>query len=320
MIQSVSLTTSVDNVTANFGAGPLMFSHDNRTISFSNVGGKLLSDQKFVLIPEGELEASLSDSYVPLGVNTLQSKWWNINQKGVDVDIQLAFLGGCSSSAGRSIKERPDALVMKSLDMSGTERSVKKWIVPPLKAMKYSILPDYNAAKTNVLDNYVKGRQIWYLLCHGGNTRIGDEKFFQLELLNKEMVTALDLEPLDLDYRLVVMDACYSAQTSDISEEDSRERDTLLPHTARMADAFGAHAAYMGWSWWMTGGAPEWSGKFLSYLQYDSELGRARTVQEARDKFIEVMYHPKTCRAAKNMKVYGATDNIIDDRKGVNGQ
>jgi hypothetical protein len=78
----------------------------------------------------------------------------------------------------------------------------------------------------------------------------------------------------------------------------------------------------MGWSWEMgPNSAQTWSSEFVNNLKFDEDKGRGLTVEEAHARFlknhsissIKETYAP----AAKNMKIHGCVDNVIDTRKAV---
>jgi len=98
LVSEATLTTSVDCISR---------------ITFSAVDGSLLSDQKFILIPDRNLDATPPQGYVPLRVNTLESRWWDKEQKDVSLSVTLASearaLGATSekrTSKGDGVKER----------------------------------------------------------------------------------------------------------------------------------------------------------------------------------------------------------------------
>lgn len=74
----------------------------------------------------------------------------------------------------------------------------------------------------------------------------------------------------------------------------------------------------MGWSWTMGPNAAQvWSSEFLNNLKFDEDEGRGLTVAEAHQKFLNDNYYvsQKPAPAARNMKIYGSTDNIVETRK-----
>jgi len=73
-VTQVTISTSVDS-----------FSQ----ITFSVVGDSLLSDQKFILIPDGPLEVPPPQGYVAIRTDTRSGKWSEEEQKDVSVQMTL---------------------------------------------------------------------------------------------------------------------------------------------------------------------------------------------------------------------------------------
>jgi len=159
--------------------------------------------------------------------------------------------------------------------------------------------------------------------------------FRGLEFSDKSLLTAVELENLDLNYKLVMVDACCSAQTVPLNSvemihplemlkgdgaKNARETDELLQQCKDFADSFGPDCAYMGWSWEMGPNAAQiWSSEFVNNLKFDAIKRRGLTVLEAHQKFLNDNYYEsqKPARAARNMKIYGSTGNIVETRKAV---
>jgi len=74
LVSQVSISTPVDSID---------------TITFSKAKDSLLSDQKFILIPNGPLEAPIPSKYTPIRSDTLNSRWWDEEQKNVTVQVTL---------------------------------------------------------------------------------------------------------------------------------------------------------------------------------------------------------------------------------------
>ena len=57
--------------------------------------------------------------------------------------------------------------------------------------------------------------------------------------------------------------------------------------------------------------------RILNNLKFDEDEGRGLTVAEAHQKFLNDNYYvsQKPAPAARNMKIYGSTDNIVETRK-----
>ena len=127
------------------------------------------------------------------------------------------------------------------------------------------------------------------------------------------ILAATDIQNLDLKYKLVIADACFSAATSISQIEESRQNDTLTAEAQSFAETFGPDAAYIGWGWKMDNivQVQDWSSKFVNNLKYTTDLGRGRTVQEAYDKF---RTENEGKQDSKLMKLYRNGGNIIDPR------
>ena len=321
LVEEVSIVTSVDST---------------NQITFTYVNGNLLSDQKFILIPDGNLVALPSQDYIPIRINTLESKWWDEEQKDVTASMTLA--SGTRSpnvTLENSVKSQNGAVVLESLPSyenwgtSTYRRFVKPWLGKgPFQQMGYTVTPDLRASVANTLNHHIKDKQIWYSLSHGAvehHTLLteGEDKgkfvgpFQGLEFLNNTYITADDLKPLNLDYRLVLADACFSAQTVWTSMEEAAASNELSKSAAAFADSFGPNAAYVGWAWIMT---PSVSQKYMAELAqnllYDKSLGRGRTVAEAHQKLLaDYANDSKALDTLSLMKLHGATNNVIDLRR-----
>jgi len=320
LLASVSLTTSVDSVTGTYGAGPSPLSFGDRTVTFSASGDGLLSDQAFILIPDRELDADPPAGYTPLRIDDTASRWQDAAAHGVGVEVSLHAM---ASPARKSRKERPGAVVLQSLDWMtqvGQGLDPENRIRQPLLEMGYAAVRDYKASVSKTLADYIKGKQVWYSMSHGGTEDRTPHTAFNGLVFRDGPIRASDLDPLDLNYKLVIADGCCSAQTVLTSERDSWNVDTLLPSCQAFADAWGEDSAYMGWSWTMGPRAAQiWSSEFLNNLKFDADEGRGLTVAEAHQKFLETHAddaNPNTyAPASKNMKIHGCVGNVIDTRK-----
>ncbi len=124
-----------------------------------------------------------------------------------------------------------------------------------------------------------------------------------------------DLTPLKLDYRLVMVDGCCSAQTTSDNLDGAYDCNTLSPTVEEFAGSFGPKVAYMGWAWTMNAGrAQSLTGQFLQLLRYDKSIEAARTVRQARLQLLEDKYveERQNNQEAKLMKIYGEIENKID--------
>jgi hypothetical protein len=299
----------------------IILSTDNDSLSqitFSQSGGGLLSDGKFLLVPPGTLEVPIPEDYVPLHIDPSESCWWDEEDQGVRVEVCIyPFIGGCTRV--KTLKEKVGALVLESLNWEAKfwqGIDTKGRIATPLEKMQYAVYADYHASATNVLAKHVKGKQVWYSLSHGG-LEYGrpDSQFMGLVFLNDESIMSGDLTPLNLDYRLVMVDGCCSAQTTSDNLDGAYACDTLAQTVEEFANSFGSKVAYTGWAWAMNAGrAQNLTGQFVQFLKFDKIISRARTVREARLRLIDATYDPDRgiAQEAKLMKVYGSLDNVID--------
>jgi len=320
LVTQVSITTSVDST---------------NKITFSAVKGSLVSDQKFILIPDGPLEAAPPAGYVPIrsDVETPGTRTLAANIVAANVTLK----GG---EQLEKEKERvKDAIVWRSLKGSGNEKK----IVALLESMKYNVEISDNATKQWVLDR-IKKKEIWYSMCHAGavplnpKDRYGLVKFEGLALAKKgEIIRQSDIAGLELDYKLVIVDACCSAmlehtrldsfevnnyvdivrtiagmpdQVSFEKKRDARQYSELVPECQAFANAFGKKVAYMGWAWTMNPiVAQPWTSEFLDNLK------DGYTVQEAYDDFLSAHGATNPTFSDKNqrmMKIYGKKGNVID--------
>jgi hypothetical protein len=269
------------------------------------------------LVPPETLETSVPEGYAPLRINLSESSREEEDQ-GVRMGAGIyPFIAGCTRV--KTVKEKQGAIVLESLSFD-----TKFWqgidtkgrIATPLEAMQYAVYADYHASATNVISKHVKGKQIWYSLSHGG-LEYGrpDSQFMGLVFLNDESIMSGNLTPLNLDYRLVMVDGCCSAQTTSDNLDGAYDCNTLSQTVEEFADSFGPKVAYMGWAWTMNAGrAQSLTGQFLQRLRYDQEIERARTVRQARLQLIEDTYvdERQSNQEAKLMKIYGEIENVID--------
>jgi len=308
LIEGVSITTSLDSTDQ---------------ITFSSVNGSLLSDQKFIIIPDGNLIPLPSQDYVPIRSDVETPGTVTTPSSSV---VATLFLAGCSPVKKEEIPEI-GALVLESLPSyenwgTSTYRRFVKPLLPfskgPFQEMGYTVTPELNASTSATLEDYIKGKQVWYSLSHGRTTdNTPKEAFIGLEFKDGELITAAKLLPLRLDYRLVLADACCSAQTSLDFIEDARDKDELLNHAKSFANSFGPNVAYVGWAWEMNPGvAQKWTKKLVEKLKYDKTLKRGRTVAEAYQALLsEQKVDSPEYLTLKLMKLHGATNNVIDLRK-----
>ena len=302
LVEEVSIVTSVDST---------------NQITFTYVNGDLLSDQKFILIPDGPLAAPPPAGYVPIRLDVTSPRTRSTSPLNVAAFLTLK---GCSPMRNDKLGEK-DAIVWRSLgwpDNSGVNEDKK--IVTQLKAMKYNVELRTTATRQWVLDN-IKKKSVWYSMCHGHpELQLGSLTkivFAGLKFEGGAILRQSDIEGLGLDYKLVIVDACCSAMTVPLDEFEVRLGDTapatpkrkdaqnankLLDECAAFASAFGSNAAYVGWAWTMRAKtAQNLTSEFLNNLK------GGKTVQEAYDQFL---LGPDDDR--KLMKIHGAINNVID--------
>jgi hypothetical protein len=244
VISGVSVTTSVDSVSQ---------------IAFTASGGDLLSDQKFILIPDGELEADPPEGYTPLRVDTLQSRWWDEGQRDVGCSLTLAMAS--APKVDKAAKSQNGALVLESLELNPLIHGflsidTKGRIAAPLKSMGYDTSAANYKATVSYALAHAPAKQVWYSLSHGGTEYGVSESASPFNGLNflDGTITKDDLIPLEIDYRLVLVDGCNSAQTTADNIETARNSNTFNESVMEFADAFGFNSAYAGWAWWMSPG------------------------------------------------------------------
>ena len=312
LVTEVSITTSVDST---------------NNLTFSVVKGALLSDQKFILIPDGTLDAPPPKDYV-----SIRSDVTTPGTRSMAANIVVAdatFKGGAKEKK-EEFREK-GALVLESYELDvvsrfyqGIIRTQWRFDESPtgkgyFRKMGYAITPDYKAS-LDTLTKHAKKNQVWYSLSHGqtdDNTAKGT--FEGLLFLNEELITAANLKPLNLDYRLVLMDACSSAQTVTTDIHAAASNNALSPACAEFAESFGPNVAYVGWAWTVNPGTSQkYMAELAANLLYDKTLNRGRTVAEAHQKLLSdyAKAKPDVKLTLSLMKLHGATNNIIDERKG----
>jgi hypothetical protein len=299
ILASFSMQTSVDST---------------NHIAFSSAGSGLISDQKYILVPASADPAQLPSGYQALHIDDTTLNWASGASPDLVANIQLVAMA--SPLPVKSTKAQPGAVVLQSLDFDtsfGQTLDPENFIRKPLLAMGYSVTRDYDATKAKTLSTYIKGKQVWYSMSHGAKETYGwdDVPIFHNLGFTDGQIAATNIQPLNLKYRLVIADACFSAQTSSLSKQDAKQRNDLSDFAKELAEAFGPDSAYMGWGWSLNPAAAQaLSSKFVNNLKFDATLGRARTVQEAYDKFQSV--YGTTDVNAQLMKIYRNTSNVID--------
>jgi len=198
--------------------------------------------------------------------------------------------------------------------------------------MGYTVTFKPNATVEEMLTE-APGKQIGYLLSHGvyptmpGTHILQDVPagWFQGLKFIDGFITTTKLFPLKLDYRLVLVDACCSAQTvlpdgtRPTTAEDAASSTTPYSNSQAFANMFGSNAAYVGWAWTVS---PENSQPLMAELAqnliFDKKLGRARTVTQAYAKLIDDnVKAPKSKKTDLSvMKLWGQTNHTIDLREG----
>ena len=322
LVSQVTITTSVDST---------------NKITFSVVNGHLLSEQKFILIPDGDLEAPPPVGYVPIrsDVETPGTR----SMAADVVEVEASFTGGTSEKKQQTRVK--DALVWRSLGWNPFDLFYDvEHISVPLETMKYNVEKNSNATKQWVLDR-IKKKEIWYSLCHAKPAleTTTEIKFDGLQFRGGDVLRLSDIAGLGLDYKLVMVDACCSAMTERLGVLDinfavnvttavnlvfdpvraeklknARSTDALVNECKTFANAFGPNAVYMGWAWTMNPTvAQDWTSEFLNNLK-----GGA-TVQQAYTKFrsdngADYLASEKNQRLMKIYAPPGSTalDNVID--------
>jgi hypothetical protein len=192
----------------------------------------------------------------------------------------------------------------------------EKKIKTKLEQMIKPVYADFNAKKQDTLTKYILGKQIWYSMSHGANSegglvtsRTNPGEFRGLSFLDGQ-INPDDISNLGLNYQLVMVDACCSAQTDVATEQQAREKETVIGDAKRLADAFGPKAAYVGWGWTTAPGkAQNYTSEFVQALRKTPGMQTGRTVLEARD-FVRGQ-HANDAQS-QLMKVAGETGTIID--------
>jgi hypothetical protein len=123
LVSQVLIATSVDSVDQ---------------ITFSDSGGSLVSVQKFILMPDGELEADPPEGYTPLRIDDTAIRWQDAGTPDVSAQVLLAM---ASAPAAAEEKAKPGAAVLQSLDWIrefGQGLAPENRIRKPLLAMGYA--------------------------------------------------------------------------------------------------------------------------------------------------------------------------------------
>ncbi|MDD2598160.1 MAG: hypothetical protein PHO37_02885 [Kiritimatiellae bacterium] len=298
---------------------PLLISttvYECRSTTFSAISNSLISDQKFIIVPDDITSQDVPSGYEVININAVELDWTDATSE----DLTLAFeqyamlnVAGCSKNK----KVQPDAVVLQSLPWQhrvGLGLDPENRIRKPYIEMGYSAIRDYHASVSDTLNKYIKGKQLWYSMSHGALTDGTPYSVFQGLKFKDGGITKNQLDNLNLNYRLVVADGCCSAHASLDSVEAARTSSTLTKAAQAFADSFGPDVAYMGWGWTMTPNAAQlWSSEFINNLKYMSGIKRGRTVDEAHAEF---MGDHTQAADAKLMKVYGNIDAVIEKRGG----
>lgn len=205
------------------------------------------------------------------------------------------------------------AIVLQSIDLGPGSRitfgiNTAGRIAEPLEELGYTVYIDKKATTPQTLSEYAKGKQIWYSLSHGTTqdgspyTNFGGINFYDSK--KEGTITAARLVPLQLNYTLVIVDGCASAQTNKSSPAEAIQSNTLTGSAAAFANAFGPNVAYLGWGWETNPASQKLTGKFVTRLK-----GK-RTVGSAHDAYLsaETEEYP----GAPLLKLYGKRENKVD--------
>jgi len=299
---------------------PLLISttvYECRSTTFSAISNSLISDQKFIIVPDDITSQDVPSGYEVININAVELDWTDATSEDLTLSFeQYAMLNvaGCSKNK----KVQPDAVVLQSLPWQhrvGLGLDPENRIRKPYIEMGYSAIRDYHASVSDTLNKYIKGKQLWYSMSHGALTDSTPYSVFQGLKFKDGGITKNQLNNLNLNYRLVVADGCCSAHASQDSVEAARTSSTLTQAAQAFADSFGPDVAYMGWGWTMTPNAAQlWSSEFINNLKYMPGIKRGRTVEEAHAEF---MGDHTQAADAKLMKVYGNIDAVIEKRGAV---
>jgi hypothetical protein len=288
--------------------------HEYEAMTFTANTFSLISDQKFIIVPEDVTLEDVPSGYEIIKIDAVQIDWTDEDAEDLTLSFEeYAFLNisGCTKTK----KVQPDAVVLQSLPWKhrvGQGLDPENRIRKPYIAMGYSAIRDYNASVSDTLNKYIKGKQLWYSMSHGGLADGTPYSQFNGLAFVDGGITKTQLEPLDLNYRLVVADACCSAHSSQVSVYEARTSSTLTQKARDFADCFGPDVGYMGWGWMMTPIAAQiWSSEFVNNLKFVDDLGRGRTIQEAHSVFLGNHTNDNDARL---MKVYGNVNVNIEKR------
>ncbi|MDR1190982.1 MAG: hypothetical protein LBK60_04860 [Verrucomicrobiales bacterium] len=267
----------------------------------SAAGGKLRSVKKLVLLGEGANASQMADDK-----DDFQTIQW---PEGAEMDwtqgggkLLVAYQG-----VPIGISVEASGVALQSLDFKtkfGQGLDIKNRVCKPFEKMGYTMYRDYNAKVSQTLNDYVKNKQIWYSMSHGGTENGKPTSPFTGLIFVDGAIRASNLQPLSLNYRLVIVDGCCSAQTDYTSQFMAEINDILASQNQLFADAFGPKTAYVGWSWEELPSVQVWTGEFISYLK------GGRTVREAHGLFRK--NHNGEKPGYKELKIYGKVDDIID--------
>ncbi|WP_309381959.1 thrombospondin type 3 repeat-containing protein [Cerasicoccus frondis] len=269
------------------------------------------STATYVVIDEQSDSNFLDSSYTPVKVST-SSLYYGSNMD-ITATGPFVLLGSFENLFGNKIKVEPNAVVLQSLDFIskfGQGLDPEDRIAEPIENLGYTVLRDFNAGTEDTISDYIKGKKIWYSMSHGvtddGTTKtdfIG-LAFKDAETRADDLISSTKLTQLQLDYNLVIVDGCMSAQTSKVSEDDAILKNTLLTGSSDFAQSFGSNAAYLGWGWTMGPNAAQvWSSEFVN------NLNGKKTVKEAHEKFLT---DNAAAPAARLLKLFGNSNQIID--------
>jgi hypothetical protein len=179
----------------------------------------------------------------------------------------------------------------------------------PFEKMGYTMYLDEKATTPNALNEYAKGKQIWYSLSHGSSSDGTPHTDFEgLNFIDAEKegsITREKLLPLGLNYRLVILDGCMSAQTNKSSLAEAIQSNVVLPSAASFSQAFGSNAAYVGWCWAATIDSSQ-----LEIAKLVKRMKGKPSLRAAYEEYIKKDIPGGGERSS--LKIHGKIDNRID--------
>jgi hypothetical protein len=173
------------------------------------------------------------------------------------------------------------------------KNNIAKQFSDPKTGMGYTMYTNAKAKRNDMLTDWILGKQILYIACHGAITgipipggfgHVRDAKFIGLAVLGGNNIVDTDLSApgMNMNCRLVMLDACYSMETGDGNDKTAAQNDDVpFEYNQTFAAAFGPNASVLGWGFDnLAGPAQTYFKNFIPHLS-----GVGQTVKQALTDF-----------------------------------